>query len=74
MFNTLRCSLCDRTNNNDVENLPGGLSCMDVSHTGRRRNKATYFYPDPSDPDKMLCIHCYESIKETKEDFDYLGE
>ena len=58
LHNTIRCSICDRTNNQSVQNLPGGFV-----GTG-----SLFFYTDPLTKDKV-CRKCKSEIELTLKDF-----
>ena len=46
-----RCSICNKTNNEDVETELGDYTNMP-------------FVPDPNNPQFDICMECFESIRE----------
>lgn len=58
-MNTLRCSICDSTNNMNVANHGGWL----MSKRG--------FIRDPADPsgNSMICLKCNEEIIEASREY-----
>lgn len=60
-MNTLRCSICDKTNNMYVANISGWSGSS-------KRN----FREDPRNPGLLICIKCDEEVKEALSDFPEL--
>lgn len=60
-INTKRCSICDRTNNLLVQNLPG-------QYVKQRQGYIDYF-PDPKNKAHLICVTCYEIVEEQRQQF-----
>lgn len=60
MINTMRCSICDRTNNLNVANIAG--------YTGSSRRG---FFTDPCDStgNSMICLKCKEEIDDASREY-----
>lgn len=58
-MHALRCSVCDRTNDINVVNLPGG-------YIGQHRRA---FSQDESNPHLMICFECKAVVEDTKREF-----
>lgn len=60
LLNTLRCSICDRTNNLHVAGVAG--------YVGSSKRG---FVVDPSDPtgNSMICLKCSEEIADASKEY-----
>ncbi len=59
-MNTLRCSICDRTNNKDLYSL----------YTGRDGTYNNRFLPDPTDDKDFICFECNTEIQDLLYEYD----
>lgn len=66
IINTLRCIICDKVNNPEVQNLPGAFM--------GDHNYPNYFYPDPKHKDAVICLECKASIDEVRYEYDLMDE
>ena len=62
-INTLRCIICDKVNNPEVQNLPGAFM--------GDHNLMKFFYQDTKHTDAFVCVECKIEIDDTLSDYDY---
>lgn len=66
MRNTLRCVICDKVNNDQVQNNIGDFIGKGWGDEGR------WFFPDPNDKLDFICIECKIVIDNCRDEYHYM--
>lgn len=62
-MNNLRCIICDKVNNKEIETNLGDFIGGYAGDSGK------WFFPDPKNEKDFICIECKEEIDDTMYEF-----